>query len=455
MIYKMDNKFKITNQIFDFTNPEKNSWLIIIKNKKLYIPQHYEYIENNDDYKYNNISNYFDIKYEYDKYGLLFKYNSIAFFKPKNNVLIIHNNLKTIFEYIIVCIMFKLNIYIKSKSSIFTYIIGIENEFNIKIHNYIKNKLYDVIICEKINNLNLPIKNKGLIISEHYNHFYLYLGNIEQKIYFNFNLEDINLKKLILKSNKFKFNTNSVYYQSNYEYKNWNEDKNSILPTLIFKTYDYYYDINKFITYIKKYKNLINPIETILWNFNKKYLLELEKNDIQIIPTFIINDIKDLNKFTDDIVIKPLIGGGSNKVYMFKAPKSKHEFNKIYKILYQSKYSYEKNEYFIVQTYMHGIKDGEISLIFFNTGFYIAYIKKSDKNIINYLDRSVEVYNAENKLIEMANNVLIKSRQKYEYARVDFVKNNNQYYLMELEFIEPNLFFQDDNLQILNTFYKF
>ena len=419
-----NNKFNITNSKFDFSNPEEN-WLIVPKNNKLFIPQKYTFN---------------------GTFGFFFNYYSLSIFNKGSNVFIDGFSDDEMIEFIMIYLFMDKKIYLTHENKI--KYIQIQTKMNKKLNLHHKNKFYDIIISPIFIH-SIKMNHFGIFISNKYFKNLFYLGNIQNKLYFYMNIHELLSKKLILTS--YKLNSNSIYYQNQYKYIDWKKSKPSDLETLIFRTHDYFYDINKFISKIKQFKNLINPIDTIIWNLNKKYLLELEENGVKIISTYIYNDIEILLTFKNKIIIKPLIGGGSYNVYQFDSPKNKKDLNKIHKKLYEGKYPYEIDEYFIVQPYMDGIKDGEISLIFFQTGYYISYIKIQDTSIMKYDAREIRIYEPSIELIEIASNVLKKSKKKYKYARLDFLLQDGEYYLMELEFIDPNLFFQDDNLQIITT----
>src|SRR4029078_11820703 len=97
-------------------------------------------------------------------------------------------------------------------------------------------------------------------------------------------------------------------YWGNYDENN----EDSIV--IIYRCHDFFYDIDKFLSIISKIgPKLINPLDIVLWNINKKYLLDLQLLFTDnTIPTTIITNIKDVRY--KNVIFKPLYGGGGYNV---------------------------------------------------------------------------------------------------------------------------------------------
>ena len=77
-----------------------------------------------------------------------------------------------------------------------------------------------------------------------------------------------------------------VTYWSNKSY-DWTSTKSAVFRTV----WDYFENFEKFYSWLNKIKDqtkLINSYELVNWNINKKYLLDLESNGINIVPTRLI-----------------------------------------------------------------------------------------------------------------------------------------------------------------------
>jgi glutathione synthase/RimK-type ligase-like ATP-grasp enzyme len=217
---------------------------------------------------------------------------------------------------------------------------------------------------------------------------------------------------------------------------------------LLFRnTWDYYQKEAAFNDWLQKIESLgiktLNPIATIQQNKHKFYLKELENKGVLILPTIFLekNSNKNLDavlpKNWQKIVIKPAFSAGS---YLTK-------------LVDRSEIGSIQNEFqehfitkdFLLQEFRPEIKElGETSFIFFNGIFSHAINKKPTEGDfrvqIQYggkytlLEPSIE-------LINQAKQVLEQIPEKLLYARIDGIVKENQLHLMEIELIEPDLYF--------------
>lgn len=207
--------------------------------------------------------------------------------------------------------------------------------------------------------------------------------------------------------------------------------------------WDYHLKIPEFLNWLEHLEsrkvNLWNPVSIIRWNMNKKYLLELKKVGVPIIPTFIlnketINDAKEiiLSKGWKEIVVKPVHGASAYKIVKVKA---------------QELDTLQDNEV-IIQPFMKEINsEGELSFIFFNKQYSHAILKKPKREEFR---SQIEFGGAEletkppSQLISQAQQIMDKIKSPLLYARVDGLNVGGKFFLMELELIEPYLFFEKD-----------
>lgn len=217
---------------------------------------------------------------------------------------------------------------------------------------------------------------------------------------------------------------------------------------LIFRnTWDYYQKEIAFNLWLDKIESLgiktLNPISIIQKNKHKFYLKELENEGISILPTIFLeknstSNLQDLIPSSwEKIVIKPAFSAGS---YLTKLI----DRSEIESIQTEFKEHFE-NKDFLLQEFRPEIKDlGETSFIFFNGKFSHAVNKKPVEN-----DFRVQIqYGGKYTLIEpnddlllQAELVLSKIPEKLLYARVDGIVIENKLHLMEIELIEPDLYF--------------
>lgn len=90
---------------------------------------------------------------------------------------------------------------------------------------------------------------------------------------------------------------------------------------VIRSTWDYIDDPNRFLevlTDITRATRLVNPFETVAWNCDKRYLLDLRQRGAPVVPTRIVRGGEDLDRTTNDLggasegyIVKPAVGVGA------------------------------------------------------------------------------------------------------------------------------------------------
>ena len=118
-------------------------------------------------------------------------------------------------------------------------------------------------------------------------------------------------------------------------------------------------------------------------------------------------------------------------------------------------------EDFIVQEFQNNvIKKGEIAVMLIGGEFSHAILKKAKKGDFRVQDDfggTVEVINPSNDIIQLAEQTIKKLTPTPIYARVDIILNNDeQPVIMELELIEPELWFRfkEDSAKKLGALVK-
>ncbi|GGD25465.1 ATP-grasp domain-containing protein [Flavobacterium orientale] len=217
---------------------------------------------------------------------------------------------------------------------------------------------------------------------------------------------------------------------------------------LIFRnTWDYYQKEITFNLWLDKIKSLgiktFNPISVIQKNKHKFYLKELVKDGISILPTIFLekNSTQNLRNLIPEnwekIVIKPAFSAGSYLTKLIdrsELESIQEEFNEHF-----------ETKDFLLQEFRPEIKDiGESSFIFFNGKFSHAVNKKPVKNDFRVQIQYGGKYSLiqpNDDLLQQAELVVSKIPEKLLYARVDGIVIENKLHLMEIELIEPDLYF--------------
>jgi len=227
----------------------------------------------------------------------------------------------------------------------------------------------------------------------------------------------------------------------------WNSTKAVVFRT----TWDYFDRFEEFSDWFEKTKektNFINPYETIKWNLDKHYLIDLQKAGINIPPTIFAEagskiSLRELFEKSgwEEAVLKPAISGAGRHTYRLNK-ENIEEHQEVFSELLC-------NESMMLQEFQHNIVDkGEIAFMVMGSKFTHAILKKAktgDFRVQDDFGGSVEMYKPSKEEIDFALRVVKDCSKKTYYARVDvFYDNNNQLAIGELELIEPELWFRFD-----------
>jgi glutathione synthase/RimK-type ligase-like ATP-grasp enzyme len=188
---------------------------------------------------------------------------------------------------------------------------------------------------------------------------------------------------------------------------------------------------------------ILNSLDTIEWNINKKYLLELQQKGVRI-PTSLIWEREFLPNWIKleealgpaPFVFKPIISAGARGTYLVHGDVS-----------YSAVIDRIRHKPLIAQEYLREVKTGEYSAMVFGGEFSHAVLKTpqpGDFRVQTDFGGSVSPTELDKDLITWAENVAGLAPGKPPIARVDFVLHREEPYLMELEVFEPELFFRFD-----------
>lgn len=226
----------------------------------------------------------------------------------------------------------------------------------------------------------------------------------------------------------------------------WSEFDCVIIRT----TWDYLERPKLFLEKLKeigRQTKLYNAAQTIEWNIHKSYLVNFGQRGIPVVPTLIFSDAEKFslpkewkeNKF----VIKPAISAGSHKTMIF----SREEIEKEH---------YKKDLYpgdWMCQPFLSQITEGELSLFYFNKKLSHAVSKvpkAGDFRVQEEFGGIITLFNPSSELLQLGEQILSNISDDLLYARIDLVKYQDQYVVMELELIEPSLYFRKSPESILN-----
>jgi glutathione synthase/RimK-type ligase-like ATP-grasp enzyme len=222
----------------------------------------------------------------------------------------------------------------------------------------------------------------------------------------------------------------------------------STFDYLIFRnTWDYYEKEVAFNKWLEKIKQLgiptFNSIATIQKNKHKFYLKELQSKGVLVLSTIFLEKntsiplAEIIPQHWQKMVIKPAFSAGS---YLTKLV-DRIDLEEI-ETEFAAHFSTKD---FLIQEYRPEIKIvGETSFIFFNGKFSHAVNKKpveNDFRVQFQYGGKYSLIEPSSDSIQQAEAILTHFHEKLLYARVDGIIIENQLHLMEVELLEPDLYF--------------
>lgn len=233
-----------------------------------------------------------------------------------------------------------------------------------------------------------------------------------------------------------------------YEVLSWSDakiDGSKFDVAVLRTTWDYTQNRDLFLRTLERIQSsgciVLNPIEVIRWNSHKSYMKDLVKSGVAIIESYFLDEesIASLDqKLTEDrnYVLKPIVGASAESIKVL--PKSQ---------LLQEILNLEKPSEWFVQPFMKEVLDGERSIFYFNSKFSHAckkVPKDGDFRVQEEHGGLITAYTPDEPELQFATSVLSAIGQNLLYARIDFLKTNLGPQLIELELIEPSLYFRTD-----------
>jgi glutathione synthase/RimK-type ligase-like ATP-grasp enzyme len=221
-------------------------------------------------------------------------------------------------------------------------------------------------------------------------------------------------------------------------------DWDAPVPTLLRSTWNYALHVDAFLAWVERVARsapLWNPPQIVRGNVHKAYLLDLAKRGVPVTPTMHATSptsarglIAAVEEYGPRIVIKPEVGAGSLGTRVFDIPRDADDAVAHLSTLLASGTA-------LVQPYIESVEDyGERSLVWID-GELSHAIRKSPR--FSGEDESVSgpfpIADDERAVAEAA---LEPYASQILYARVDIARDpDDEPMVMELEMIEPSLFF--------------
>lgn len=250
---------------------------------------------------------------------------------------------------------------------------------------------------------------------------------------------------------------NLLHNQITSDILSWEEDNNysKYDAILISSIWEYQDQIDKFTKWLQYLEDndikVYNSLDIIKNNYIKeKQIAILEKNNIKFIPTKVIEkktknlekEISSIiNEFNNqEIVIKPSISGSGNNTFIIGESNRQNSY--LLKNIISKLERINKEYNLLIQPFIKEIDNGEISVIYIGNKPSHAILRYPKIFNNGGLTHQVPLSSLDKSLMELCNEIIkIKEYQENLYIRIDAVKIDNEYKLMEVELLEPDLFF--------------
>ncbi|GGA50400.1 ATP-grasp domain-containing protein [Dyella nitratireducens] len=230
----------------------------------------------------------------------------------------------------------------------------------------------------------------------------------------------------------------------------WNDpdvDWTAFDAVLIRTIWDYFEHYAAFLAWTHTLDRLgvtvINDTKMLRWNGDKRYLLDLERQGVPIIPTRVAHGDAlhaVLTSMADqDVVTKPTVSGGAWHTVRGKVGTVDFE---------QALARLPKQLDYLVQPFVPEVAShGEWSLLYFGGAYSHAVLKRptsGDYRVQEQHGGIIKPATPDDAMVAAGSRTLAAvaalGHQAPIYARVDGVAVDGQFLMMELEVIEPSLF---------------
>jgi len=222
---------------------------------------------------------------------------------------------------------------------------------------------------------------------------------------------------------------------------------------VIRSTWDYAKEPEAFLRLLREITRagvpLFNPLDLVEWNLRKTYLRDLAARGVPVVPTvwrdrLRTGELRGLFEAagSDEIVVKPVISASSHGAFRVAASTSALDVAAIE--------TFYAERALMAQPFLRAIPmEGEFSLFYFNGEHSHTTLKRpkaEDFRVQEEHGGSSVATVAEPALLAAGDRALRSLGEVPLYARADFVRANDahDFWLMELELIEPSMYLRLD-----------
>jgi glutathione synthase/RimK-type ligase-like ATP-grasp enzyme len=215
-------------------------------------------------------------------------------------------------------------------------------------------------------------------------------------------------------------------------------------------TWDYHHRPAQFLQWIARLEAagvpVWNPPALLRWNLDKRYLAELGGQGVVVVPTLTVPHGSETSLPAalasagwDAAVVKPAVSASAHETWRTSRTRAELDAARFAALVRAGEV--------LVQPYLPAIEQGEWSLCFLGGRYSHAVLKRprrGDFRVQSELGGEVLLARPEPGLVARAEEVVARLPAPWLYARVDACEVDGALVLMELELIEPTLFFHAD-----------
>ncbi|MBF7073617.1 hypothetical protein ISG33_09445 [Glaciecola sp. MH2013] len=232
-----------------------------------------------------------------------------------------------------------------------------------------------------------------------------------------------------------------------------NHQWNQYEAVIVRSTWDYQAHCDDFLNCLnnidKSSAILLNPLKLIEWNISKRYLQDLEGKGVPIVPTVWIENTLELEHFfaafgkfsAQELVIKPYISANADFTYRVKKDEVEQRFEAISS-------DFDKR-YAMIQPFIQSVvEEGEYSLFYFDSQYSHAICKQpaqGDFRVQEEHGGELSAIEPSDEMFSLGNKTIAALPHESLYARVDMIRVDGRLVIIEVELIEPSLYFNMDN----------
>ncbi len=250
----------------------------------------------------------------------------------------------------------------------------------------------------------------------------------------------------------------------NYDVVAWDDPKvkwNSYHTVVLRATWDYFRRVDEFtevLEQISEQSTLLNPLEVVLWNIDKRYLAELARAEIPVVPSAYVSHLTPPTELgsalgqivrwnSHEVVVKPTVSAGSNDTFRLDAADGSAVSKAVQAIV-------DSDRVAMLQPYLAAVDEyGERGCVYVDGIFDHAFGKAAllspgaqdvEGLFVKEDIRAVELSDAERRVADRTNSWLTSTFGPLLYSRIDLLPSDHGPVVVEVELIEPSLFFEAD-----------